>query len=127
LLRALALADVDRGHGASLGEHFRCQRLHPPLGVEPRLLLHHPADPDPVLELDRLHHVEQRHPAPGVLGAPAGETECVVHLLALVDDDEEHPLRHRRAGRRANASAVSGLVVIDGRIAVHVLHRITAS
>jgi hypothetical protein len=50
-----------------------------------------------VLELDRLDHVEQRHPAVRLLRAAAGVAERVAHLVALVDDDEEDALLARGA------------------------------
>ena len=63
------------------------------------LLLHHPLDALPVLELRRLDGIEQGDLAASVQGAPAGEAQRRLHLLGLVDHDQEDALARFFSGR----------------------------
>ena len=73
-----------------LREHLGRQGLQAQLGLGAGIALQDPTDAEPVLELDRLDHLQQGHVPAGVLRAPAGVAQRVAHLLGLVDDDQEH-------------------------------------
>ena len=73
-------------------------------------------DRQPLLDVGRLDHIEQRDPAAGVARAQRGEAQRDAHLLGLVDDDKEDASRGDRR-HAAIGSSLSLTALRNGRLA----------